>query len=239
MPTSLRLLLTLPLLLTLSACGKPPGKDKSATTATTTATAFESVDQRVCYGIGYNLGSKLAQDKVLSLDPEALKAGLADGLAKAGTRVAEADLQAAFTAIQERARTQAGAEAEKQLAAGNDYLAKNKAKAGVTVTASGLQYEILKSGAGPKPKPADTVRVHYHGTLTDGTVFDSSVERNEPVEFPVTGVIPGWVEALQLMSVGDKWRLTIPAALAYGPRATGQIPANSVLVFEVELLGIK
>jgi FKBP-type peptidyl-prolyl cis-trans isomerase len=127
------------------------------------------------------------------------------------------------------------------MAAGNDYLAKNKTRAGVKVTASGLQYEVLKSGVGlgKKPKATDKVQVHYHGTLIDGTVFDSSVDRKEPVEFPVTGVIPGWVEALQLMSVGDKWKLTIPSNLAYGPRGRPGIPPNAVLIFEVELLAIK
>ena len=106
-------------------------------------------------------------------------------------------------------------------------------------TASGLQYEVLKSGSGPHPKATDTVKVHYHGTLTDGTVFDSSVERGDQIEFALNEVIAGWTEGLQLMSVGDKWRLTVPASLGYGPRAKGNIPANSVLVFEVELLGIK
>ena len=119
-------------------------------------------------------------------------------------------------------------------------LEKNKAKPGVKVTASGLQYEVLKSGSGgPKPTTTNTVKVHYHGTHIDGKVFDSSVERNEPVEFPVTGVIQGWVEALQLMSVGDKWRLTLPADIAYGEHGKGDIPPHSVLLFDVELLEIK
>lgn len=231
-----RFVLSSALVFTLAACGKQPAK---TTEAAKPAAPFESVDQRVSYGIGYNLGSNLAQDKVLTLDQAALKAGLADGLAKSATQVPEADLEAAFTAIQQRAREAASAAAEKQLAAGKEYLEKNKAKPGVTVTESGLQYEIIKSGGGAKPTPTNTVKVHYHGTLIDGTVFDSSVERGEPIEFPVTGVIKGWVEALQLMSVGDKWKLTIPSELAYGPRAAGDIPANSVLVFEVELLEIK
>ncbi len=240
MSRSLRLLLSLPLIVLLAACGKQPEKAKSAESASGAATKLETVDQRASYGIGHNLGSKLGQDKVLQLDKEALKAGLADGLAQTASRVSEADLDAAFGALQERAQTQAAAAAEKQLAEGKAYLDKNKAKPGVTVTASGLQYEVLKSGSGgAKPTPTNTVKVHYHGTLIDGTVFDSSVERNEPIEFPVTGVIPGWVEALQLMSVGDKWKLTIPSNLAYGPRSTGKIPGNSVLVFEVELLEVK
>lgn len=238
MSRQLRLILSLPILFALAACGKQADK-AAATPASAAAPKLESVDQRASYGIGHNLGSKLGQDKVLQLDKEALRAGLADGLERVASKVSEADLDAAFGALQERAQSQAAATAEKQLTEGKAYLEKNKAKPGVTVTASGLQYEVLKSGNGPKPTPTNTVKVHYHGTLTDGTVFDSSVERKEPIEFPVTGVIPGWVEALQLMSVGDKWKLTIPSNLAYGPRSTGAIPANSVLVFEVELLEVK
>ena len=127
-----------------------------------------------------------------------------------------------------------------KLDAGEAFLAENAKKEGVKTTASGLQYKVLKSGTGASPKLADTVKVHYHGTLIDGTVFDSSVQRGEPISFPVGGVIPGWVEALQLMKVGDKWQLFIPARLAYGERSPGpQIPPNSVLIFEVELLGIE
>ena len=107
------------------------------------------------------------------------------------------------------------------------------------VTASGLQYEVLKGGSGPKPTATSTVKVHYHGTLVDGKVFDSSVERKEPIEFSLNQVIAGWTEALQLMSVGDKWRLSIPPAIGYGARGKGDIPPNAVLIFEVELLEIK
>lgn len=220
-------------LVSFTACGKKPEPAAAA------KSGIASVDQKVSYGIGYNIGAGLARDGVVQVDMESLKAGLADGLAKEKTRVPETELQAAFGTMQERAAKMAAAEGEKQLAAGNDYLAKNKTKKGVKTTASGLQYEVLKAGFGAKPKATDTVRVHYHGTLIDGTVFDSSVERNEPVEFPVTAVIKGWVEALQLMSVGDKWKLTVPASLGYGARSNGKIPANAVLIFEVELLGIK
>jgi FKBP-type peptidyl-prolyl cis-trans isomerase len=123
---------------------------------------------------------------------------------------------------------------------GEAYLAANAKKPGVKTTESGLQYKVLKAGDGATPKKTDTVRVHYHGTLTDGTVFDSSVERKQPAEFPVNRVIPGWTEALQLMKVGDKWQVTIPSDLAYGEQGTpgGPIGPNSVLVFEVELLDI-
>lgn len=120
------------------------------------------------------------------------------------------------------------------------YLAENSKKEGVTVTETGLQYEVMKRGTGPKPKATDKVKTHYHGMLTDGTVFDSSVNRGEPISFQVGGVIKGWTEALQLMNVGDKWRLVIPSELAYGARGAGaKIPPHSTLVFEVELLGIE
>jgi FKBP-type peptidyl-prolyl cis-trans isomerase FklB len=130
-------------------------------------------------------------------------------------------------------------EGEKNLKAGEEFLASNKAKAGVVTLPSGLQYEIIKAGSGPKPKTTDQVRCHYHGTTIDGKVFDSSVTRGEPVVFPVSGVIPGWTEALQLMPVGSKWKLVIPAALAYGEQGAGaDIKPNSTLIFEVELLEI-
>ena len=123
---------------------------------------------------------------------------------------------------------------------GETFLAENARKAGVTTTASGLQYKVIQSGTGESPKLTDTVKVHYHGTLIDGTVFDSSVQRGRPISFPVGGVIPGWVEALQLMKVGDKWQLFIPANLAYGDQSPSPaIPPHSVLIFEVELLGIE
>ena len=220
--------------LALAACGK-----QSANSASSDSSAIQTVDQKVSYGIGYNMGAGLTREGALAVDQEALMAGLKDGLGGAKPRLPEADIQAAFTAMQQKVSVQAAAAGEKQLAAGREYLAKNKARAGVTETASGLQYEVLVKGNGPKPKTTDTVKVHYHGTLVDGTVFDSSVERGQPIEFAVNGVIQGWTEALQLMSVGAKWKLTIPPTLGYGPRANGKIPANAVLVFEVELLGIK
>ncbi|OFX33437.1 MAG: peptidylprolyl isomerase [Bacteroidetes bacterium GWF2_42_66] len=130
-------------------------------------------------------------------------------------------------------------EAQKNLEAGKAFLETNKAKQGVVTLPSGLQYEVLKEGNGPKPTAEDKVKCHYHGTTIDGKVFDSSVDRGEPAEFPVNGVIPGWIEALQLMPVGSKWKLYIPAELAYGERGAGaDIGPNSALVFEVELLEI-
>jgi FKBP-type peptidyl-prolyl cis-trans isomerase len=141
-------------------------------------------------------------------------------------------LQAYFSGISK-------VEGDKNKKEGDEFLAKNKTKQGVITLPSGLQYEIIKAGTGPKPKAEDQVKCHYKGSLLNGKVFDSSVERGEPATFPVNRVIPGWTEALQLMPVGSKWKLYIPAALAYGERGAGQdIKPNSTLVFEVELLEI-
>ena len=138
-----------------------------------------------------------------------------------------------------KAEAKAKVAGDKNLKEGETFLAENAKKDGVKSTASGLQYKVLKSGSGATPKSSDEVKVHYHGKLIDGTVFDSSVDRGEPVTFPVTGVIPGWVEALQLMKVGDKWQIYLPSKLAYGAQgAGGKIGPNAVLVFDVELLGI-
>ena len=241
------------LTMSFSACSKQADKGKSDEKPASTSTAstktdspaavpaspYTTTDQRVSYGIGFKVGSGLAKENLVAVDQEAIKAGLADGLAGSKPRIAEADLQAAFVAVQQKATAAAAAAGEKQQAAATEFLAKNKARPGVTTTASGLQYEVMVKGNGAKPKSTDTVEVHYHGTLLDGTVFDSSVQRGQTVQFPVTGVIPGWIEALQLMSVGDKWKLYIPAALGYGAHGNGKIPPNSLLIFEVQLISIK
>jgi len=201
--------------------------------------SLETVDQRVSYGIAMNMGANIARQGGVEIDLAAFVIGLQDGLSGAKSRIAEKDLRAAFETAQERAEAVAAAGAAKQAEAGQKFLEENKARAGVVTTPTGLQYEVLRAGTGAKPTKDQSVEVHYHGTLVDGTVFDSSVQRGEPISFPVTGVIPGWVEALQLMPVGSKWKLTIPADLAYGNRAQGAIPAGSVLVFEVELISVK
>jgi FKBP-type peptidyl-prolyl cis-trans isomerase len=128
--------------------------------------------------------------------------------------------------------------AQSNLEEGNGFLEKNKSNPGVKVTPSGLQYEIIKTGTGPLPNDSSMVKVHYHGTLVSGKVFDSSVDRGEPAEFPVNGVIPGWTEALKMMPVGSKWKIYLPANLGYGERAPQEIGPNKVLIFEVELLEI-
>jgi FKBP-type peptidyl-prolyl cis-trans isomerase FklB len=199
---------------------------------------LDTVEQRVSYGVALNMGAQLARQG-LEIDLGAFVVGLQDGLANMKPRVPEAALRAAFETAQERLEAVNAERASAQAGAAQEFLEQNKARAGVVVTPSGLQYEVLRAGSGATPTADQTVEVHYHGTLPDGTVFDSSVRRGETVSFPVTGVIPGWVEALQLMQVGAKWRLVIPSGLAYGDRGTGPIPPGATLIFEVELIGIQ
>jgi FKBP-type peptidyl-prolyl cis-trans isomerase len=202
-------------------------------------TPFETLDQRVSYGIALNVGSNIARQGGVEIDLSAFIIGLQDGLSGAQPRISEDVLKAAFLEVQTKIEAESAADAAEGAQIGKMFLNENRARAGVVVTASGLQYEVLRAGSGAKPTPDQTVEVHYHGTLVDGTVFDSSVQRGESISFPVGGVIPGWVEALQLMAVGAKWKLFIPAELGYGNRSQGPIPAGSVLIFEVELISIK
>lgn len=200
---------------------------------------LKTTEQRASYGVGYSIGQNLARQPGLKIDQDAFAAGIADALAGAKVRIDEKTIQTALDEVQKKAATEVEAQAKTNLQAANEFLAKNKSRAGVKTTSSGLQYEVLQRGFGStKPKATSKVRVHYHGTLVDGTVFDSSVQRGQPVEFAVNGVIPGWTEALQLMNVGDKFKLYVPPGLAYGPRMAGKIPPNSALIFEVELLAI-
>lgn len=194
------------------------------------------IDQ-ASYGVGLNIGRQLASESV-EMNADAIAAGIKDVLTEAEQRIDDSVIEAAFNQVREEQQRKQDALNDAAAKASEDFLAENAKRDGVQVTESGLQYEVLTAaeGEGEKPAATDTVRVHYHGTLTDGTVFDSSVERGEPAQFPVNGVIKGWIEALQLMQPGDKWKLTIPADLAYGARSPSpKIPANSALVFEVEL----
>ena len=196
----------------------------------------ETEMEKVSYSLGVNVATGVKAQGLDTIDANAVAKAFKDVFAGNDLDISEEEsmevLQAYFGKIQAAAQEKTGE-------AGAAYLAKNAAKEGVITTASGLQYEVLTKGSGVKPTAADQVTVHYHGMLTDGTVFDSSVDRGEPSKFGVTQVIPGWVEALQLMSVGDKWKLTIPSSLAYGDKgAGGSIGPNATLVFEVELLGI-
>jgi len=199
------------------------------------AAAAPAAPTDASYAFGMIIGGNLATSG-LEVDAEHFLAGLKDGLAgkpKLSPEEAQSVAQAAF--MEAKSKKDAAT-----LAAGKAYLTTNGKKAGVKATASGLQYEVISLGTGQKPKTSDTVKVHYEGKLIDGTVFDSSIARGEPVTFPVDGVIPGWTEGLQLMPVGSKFRFFIPSELAYGEEGAGDVIApNSVLLFEVELLGIE
>ncbi|MEN5303983.1 MULTISPECIES: FKBP-type peptidyl-prolyl cis-trans isomerase [unclassified Pseudomonas] len=195
-------------------------------------------ETRVSYGIGRQLGGQLRDNPPPGVSLEAILAGLTDAFSGAESRVSEADLSASFKVIRDVMQAEAAAKAEAAAAAGKEFLVENAKRDGITTLASGLQFEVLTAGEGAKPTRESNVRTHYHGTLIDGTVFDSSYDRGQPAEFPVGGVIAGWTEALQLMNAGSKWRLYVPSELAYGAQGVGSIPPHSVLVFDVELLDV-
>ena len=203
---------------------------------------LENEDNRIAYSIGANIGQNLqAQQVVEGLDLDAFFAGMRDAIGGETQLDQDSMMQAIQTFMQRQADQEASALAD-NLSASEEFLAENATKDGIIVLESGLQYEILESGSagGQSPTTSDSVLAHYHGTLPDGSVFDSSVDRGEPATFGVSQVISGWTEALQLMIVGDKWRLYIPPAMAYGEASpTPAIPPNSALVFEVELLEIR
>jgi FKBP-type peptidyl-prolyl cis-trans isomerase len=205
----------------------------------TKETQLETLDQRLSYIVGENMAHQLKNDGI-ELDTSAFAMAVADVVAGNPPRLSEADKRSAIEEIQKVSEERQKAKHAANIAEGTAYLDANSKKDGVTTTASGLQYKSLAAGDGKKPTASDTVKVHYKGTLIDGTTFDSSYDRGEPAVFPVGGVIAGWTEALQLMNVGDKFELTIPSDLAYGPNGSGPaIGPNATLVFEVELLGIQ
>lgn len=198
-----------------------------------------TLEQHASYGIGLQMGQQLADNPFDGLDIAAVAAGLAAAFYGEEPEVSEDQIRQAFGVISERMQAAEAEKAKVAAAEGEAFLAENAKKAGVTVTASGLQYEVLTAGSGKTPGRNDKVRTHYHGTLIDGTVFDSSYNRGQPAEFPVSGVIAGWTEALQLMQEGAKYRLYIPHNLAYGERgAGGAIKPYSALIFDVELLNV-
>lgn len=202
--------------------------------------SFDTIEQRVSYGVGRQLGDQLRNNPFKEFDITAVQAGIADALADATSQVSDEDLNEAFSVVSKKLQEQEQAAAKEASAEGEKFLADNAKRDEVTVTESGLQYEVITTGEGEKPAAESTVSVHYHGTFANGDVFDSSVERGQPAEFPVNGVIAGWTEALQLMTEGSKWKLTIPYDLAYGERGSqGAIPPYATLVFDVELLSIK
>ncbi|PSL15455.1 FKBP-type peptidyl-prolyl cis-trans isomerase FklB [Marinobacterium halophilum] len=202
---------------------------------------FETTEQRASYGIGRQMGDQLAQGSFDGVNVESVVSGLRDSFHGEALRVPAEQIQAAFNEITQRMREAQEAQAKEAAAAGEQFLADNAVRTGVVTLESGLQYEIITAGEenGEHPTAQSKVRTHYHGTFTDGKVFDSSYDRGQPAEFPVGGVIAGWTEALQLMTKGAKWRLYVPYQLAYGAQGSpGGIPPYSTLVFDVELLDI-
>jgi FKBP-type peptidyl-prolyl cis-trans isomerase FklB len=199
--------------------------------------------QRASYSIGTDIGANFKRQG-LDVDAKALAAGIADAFA-GKPALTDTEIREALNNFRKEAmakmESKQKTDGDKNQKAGEAFLSENGKKDGVKTLASGLQYKVLKSGAGKSPKATDTVKVHYEGKLIDGTVFDSSLERGEPATFPVNQVISGWTEALQLMKEGDKWQLFIPAKLAYGERQPpgSKIGPNSVLIFQVELLSIE
>jgi FKBP-type peptidyl-prolyl cis-trans isomerase FklB len=222
---------------TATAARKP-----STGARTSTAMTLKTQKEKESYALGMNIGMGLKRQP-LPIDPAIVARGLKDTLAGAKTLLTEDEMKAALqqlrTDVDKQQQTRAGSEGAANKKKGEEFLAVNKSKPGVTTLPDGLEYKILKEGTGPKPTANDTVTVNYKGTLIDGKEFDSSYKRGEPATFPVGGVIRGWTEALQLMPVGSKWELFIPSDLAYGDRGAGpDIGPGETLIFEVELLSI-
>jgi FKBP-type peptidyl-prolyl cis-trans isomerase len=206
-------------------------------------TTLKNPKEKLSYGIGTDLGRNLKRLGV-EIDGDLLIKGFKDAMSGAKPLMTDEEIGATLNALQQqiqrKAAQVAAAAGEENKKAGEAFLAQNKGKQGVVTLPSGLQYKILKAGDGKKPSASDTVECNYRGTLIDGNEFDSSYKRGQPATFGVSQVIPGWQEALQLMSVGSKWQLFVPADLAYGERGAGrEIGPNATLIFEVELLAIK
>ncbi len=223
-------------LVLVAACNTDSGSSGSLA-------SLETDDQKASYGIGSNMAQNLVPmaDRI---DMDALVRGFEDALAEAEPAVPLEELHPLLQAFQADLNAALQASLNEQLESGGAaaaaFMAENGAREGVMTTESGLQYEILVEGSGPKPTPADRVTIHYHGTLIDGTIFDSSVDRDETATFGVQGVIDGFSEGLQMMSVGSKYRLYIPPELGYGARGSGpRVPPNSALIFELELIAIE
>jgi FKBP-type peptidyl-prolyl cis-trans isomerase len=231
---------TVAALLVTTGCNKETTKAESASADI----KLDTIEQQVTYIVGYNM-TQQARTNGLDFRKEVMAAAIQDVLDGKEPRIEPGEQQKIMMAFQEQQHSKREqehkAKADSNLKEAESFLAENAKKDGVKVTESGLQYEVLTAApeGAASPTEDDTVQVHYHGTLVDGTVFDSSIERGQPVSFPVKGVISGWVEALQLMKVGDKFKLYIPPALGYGEGGTsGKIGPNAALIFEVELLAI-
>lgn len=214
-----------------------------AVTAHAADPSLKTQKDKVSYSIGLDIGKNL-KNQGIEIDSNLLAKGIQDAVSGGKPMLTEEEVQGVMTQFSQEMQSKMAAKSkeagDKNTKEGAAFLAENKKKKDVVTLPSGLQYKVITAGKGKKPKATDTVTTHYRGTLIDGTEFDSSIKRGEPASFPVTGVIPGWTEALQLMPVGSKWQLFVPPNLAYGPRGAGpQIGPNATLVFEVELLSIQ
>lgn len=227
--------------------GQKSAAKKSAPAADGAAADMKDIKDKVSYGFGYNQAKRLQQSGI-EFDPALVAKGFADAFANKESKYSQEELEAAFAAFEKEMMAQQQARMEKQASQnqeeGEAFLAENKKKEGVKATESGLQYKVLKSGekGSASPKKTDVVTTHYEGRLIDGTVFDSSLKRGEPATFALNRVIQGWTEALQMMKVGDKWRIYVPSELAYGenpPAPGGPIGPNAVLIFDIELLDVE
>ena len=227
------------------AQGGPASKPRTGAAGSRTATPLmlKTDKEKQSYALGMNVGKSLKKDGV-EIDPKIVARGIADTLAGGKTVLSDEDARAALVALQgdvrKRQLAQAEALGQSNKQEGDAFLAANKAQQGVTTLPDGLQYKILKEGDGPKPTASDSVVCNYRGTLLNNKEFDSSYKRGQPATFPVSGVIKGWTEALQLMPVGSRWQIVVPPELGYGARGAGaDIGPNSTLVFEIELLSIQ
>ena len=226
----------------LTSAQEPKAKTAPAPAPAAGSSEFKDLRSKVSYGFGLDMGKKFKSQGV-DIDPEIMVRGLKDGFAGGKALMTDEEIQAALKTFSQELMAKQAEMAQKRAASakqdGEAFLKANSQKPGVVTRPSGLQYEIVKEGTGPSPKASDSVTVHYEGRLIDGTVFDSSMKRGTPATFGVSQVIKGWTEALQLMKVGSKWKVTIPAELAYGANPQGgTIPPNSALIFDVELLGV-
>ncbi|MBN2645802.1 MAG: FKBP-type peptidyl-prolyl cis-trans isomerase [Desulfuromonadaceae bacterium] len=226
----------------LAAGCQDPSTPEQGQKKTADAEALTRLEQKIGYAIGLDIGSNFAKNG-FPLDDQAVLLGLRDARNQAEPRLSQEEMAQALMDFQQQAQQQMLERHEKMItengAKAKAYLEENSHRDGVQVLESGLQYRVEQAGSGNTPQADDVVRVHYRGMTSDGEEFDSSYRRGEPVEFPVSAVIPGWSEALQLMKEGDKWQLVIPPALAYGEEGRGEaIAPNSLLIFEVELLEV-
>ncbi|RPJ06443.1 MAG: FKBP-type peptidyl-prolyl cis-trans isomerase [Deltaproteobacteria bacterium] len=205
--------------------------------------ALKDQKDKVSYSIGMEIGKNLKKQSI-DVNPELLARGVKDAFSDGKALMTDQEMNEALVNFQKEmmAKQQEGAKklGEKNKTEGEAFLAENKKKEGMITVPSGLQYKVMKAGSGKKPKATDTVTVHYRGTLIDGTEFDSSYKRGQPVSFPVNGVIPGWSEAVQMMEEGAKWQIFVPSNLAYGERGAGRdIGPHATLIFEIELISIQ